>query len=174
MLLWSASRIRNFLKTPFFYDEPLRANTDRGNWWKKARKKLKGKCDLVFMDPDNGLRVQYGIDGANLLGWDEAGQKHISKEEISEVLNEWRISAVVIYHHLGRHGGGHDRQIRLIADALDEVAPKGTTIRALRYRRGSSRAFFVLIRKQEKMVPSRINSLAGSPWVTKNHFQIVL
>lgn len=156
------------------YDKPLCANTDRADWWKGARKKLKGSCDVVFMDPDNGLRVQYGNDCATLLERDESGQKHISKEEICEVLNEWGASAVVIYHHLGRHGGDHDNQIRSIENALTKVAPKGTTIRALRYRRGSSRAFFVLIQKKHHILQSRIDSLAGSSWVQKKHFQIVI
>lgn len=163
-----------FLESTLYYAKPLRADTNRAKWWEEAREKLKGKCDLVFMDPDNGLRVQYRNDGATLLERDESGQKHISKEEICEVLNEWGASAVVVYHHLGRHGGDHDHQIRLIAKALAEVVQEGTTIRALWYRRGSSRAFFVLIRKQNEILQSRIDSLDHSPWVEKEHFQIVI
>lgn len=155
-----------------FFDELLRADTNRADWWERARKRLKGECHLLFLDPDNGLRVQYGNEAATLLGRDESGQKHISKEEISEVL-KWGASAVVIYHHLGRHGGDHDKQINLIAGALKKVAPKSTTIRAFRYHRGSSRAFFVLIRKQHKIIESRIDSFKCSSWVEKEHFQIV-
>lgn len=47
----------DFLPDALFYDEPLRKDTERATWWEKAREKLKGKCGLVFMDPDNGLRV---------------------------------------------------------------------------------------------------------------------
>lgn len=158
-----------------FFDELLRADTNRADWWGRARNKLKGKCDLLFLDPDNGLRIQYGNEGATLLGRDGSGQKHISKEEIREVLNdEWGASGIVIYHHLGRHGGSHDKQIQQIAKALADMAPKRTTVRALRYRRGSSRVFFILIRKQKEMLLSRINSLGDSPWIENNHFQIVL
>mgnify|MGYP003460393678 CR=1 FL=1 len=155
-----------------FFDAPLHADTDRANWWEKAREKLKGKCDLLFLDPDNGLRVRYENNNAELLGRDRSGQKHISKEEICEVL-KWGASAVVIYHHLGRHGGDHDNQIRLISGSLKKVAPKGTAIRALRYRRGSSRVFFVLIRKQNEIIQSRIDCFKRSFWVENKHFQVV-
>jgi len=157
-----------------FFGDLLCADTDRAVWWTEVSNKSKGKCDLVFMDPDNGLRVQYGNDGATLLRQNESGRKHISQEEICEVLKDWGASAVVIYHHLGRHGGDHDNQIRLIAEALGKLAPNGTTIRALRYRRGSSRAFFVLIQKEHEILQSRIDSLADSSWVRKKHFQIVI
>ncbi len=158
-----------------FFDAPLCADTNRADWWERARKQLKGECDLVFMDPDNGLRVQYANNEARLLGRNESGRKHVSSEEIFDVLNKWNVPSVIVYHHLGRNGGSHDNQIRLIMGALRMVAPIGSTIRALRYRRGNSRAFFVLTMKQNDIIQSRIDCFADSDssWFRNSHFQIV-
>ncbi len=164
-----------------FFSNPLQksrtkadAIRERGGWWNGCCDNFKKlECDLIFMDPDNGLRVKYSGDDVSLVNKDaeKPSIKHVYVEEIKEVISDWRAS-LVLYHHLGRHGGDHDNQIRLIGGALKKVAPKSTVIRALRYRRGSSRAFFVLIREQHKTLQSRINDFQRSSWVEEEHFNL--
>lgn len=159
-----------------FYDKPLCANTDRVEWWKGARGQLEEECKLIFMDPDNGLRVSYKGDDACFISYSEEtpGQKHIYIEEIKEVIEDWKAS-VVFYHHLGRHGGKHNQQIDKVARQLVKELPKDVSIRCIRYRRGSGRAFFILAHKDHNdILRQRINlfTRSSSEWVKREHLKL--
>ena len=95
-------------------------------------KKTLSDCDVVFVDPDNGIK------------WEDPGppavwsHKHIYWSEILDYLNSGK--SVVCYHHLNRNGS-HAEQIQ---SGLATLNANGHPSWGVRYRRGTSRVFFVI------------------------------
>lgn len=156
-----------------YYNIPLQKMRNRDNardarnvWWANCREDIK-EHKLIFMDPDNGLRVKYPDDGVAFVSRDseKTSIKHAYIEEVSEVINKWR-SSLVLYHHLGRCGGTHDEQIRKIAEELKKAVPEIGSVIAYRFRRGSSRAFFILARQEHCEILKRPICHFESRWVT--------
>jgi hypothetical protein len=105
---------------------------ERKRWFSKVKDDLKG-CDLVFLDPDNGI----ASDGLRLT-LRRAG-KSVTLEEIAELAEN---RATVVYHHQTHRKGGHRDEIPYQADRLRKYGLRVTC--ALRARPGSSRFFFIL------------------------------
>jgi nicotinamidase-related amidase len=103
----------------------------RGNDWFAGVLKALHECDLVFVDPDNGIAAN---------GFDPEGaesHKSITLEELSALARDRR--ALVIYHHQTRNKGGHLAEI----DALHELlrAAKLEPAGSLRAHPWSARLF---------------------------------
>ena len=132
----------------------------RRGWTEGARRAVEG-CDLVFLDPDNGLEPK----SASIRS--ARATKYAYLEEVAPLVA--RGQSVVIYHHLSRNGM-HANQIAHWLERLrSEFNP--ADIFALRYRRGTARAFFVLA--QERHTPilrERTDALLTSPW--REHFEL--
>jgi hypothetical protein len=174
----------NILETDLFFEEALSADKSRANWWNGVCKFLNVEGDLlVFMDPDNGLRVRYEGNKVRFLKVDPNNDKeedtshspkHVYIEEIKQVLTKANVS-LVFYHHLGRHGGKHHQQIQKIAGQLESEFSNGVSVFCIRYRRGSGRAFFILVQKDHKetLLP-RINQFtrSSSEWVKREHLKL--
>jgi hypothetical protein len=164
-----------FLGTELFFDEPLCASIDRAKWWENTRESLKDKCDLVFMDPDNGLRVHYEDNNVRFIKEDPSpSPKHVYIEEIKGVITN-KSTSLVFYHHLGRHGGKHDQQINKIANCLKAEFSDEVSIFCIRYRRGSGRAFFILAQGDYKdVLTQRITQFVDpdSNWVKRKHLEL--
>jgi hypothetical protein len=109
-------------------------------------------ADIVFCDPDNGI-AKPGSD------YERSGSvKHILLSEI-ETLHR-RGHGVVVYHHLGREVGGHDRQIEWWIQQLGERI--SVSVAAVRFRRGTSRAFFLISGGRAPRVVDRLELLRES------------
>ena len=78
------------LKTKFYYADKIDADK-REDWHAKALKKL-SKCDVVFLDPDNGLEVD-SAKGKSL-------NKYVLLKEIKSYLD--RGQSVIFYNHRSR------------------------------------------------------------------------
>lgn len=79
-------------------------------------------------------------------------------------------AAGVVYHHLGRELGGHDRQIEWWIQQLGECI--GVSVAAVRFRRGTSRAFFLISGGRAPRVVDRLELLRESAWIQHNHLQL--
>ena len=114
-------------KDTVFYDKELQ-NTDRGDWVANGFEQLK-ECDVIFFDPDNGLKDD---DGSNSV-------KHIYYHELGNDADK----SLIIYHHATRKK--IKEQAEEIKNKLSKKFDKnGDEIRALWYHRGTARLFFII------------------------------
>ena len=135
-------------------------NWKRSSWFDRAKDAVQG-CDMVFVDPDNG------IAGPNHRPESVGGGKHISLEEISDLASNH--PCVGIYHHFDR-SAAHTRQMQIQIDRLKLIAPIHLVL-GLRYRRISPRAYFLLFRPNlAASVERAVNVLCSKPWDT--HFEL--
>lgn len=89
------------------------------------------QCNLIFADPDNGLKSQTTFSpGQRKHG------KSISMSEVRALSNNGR--PAIIYHHNSFFGGGHDAEVRHWQRQL------GKRTCAVRWRYVSPRTFFLL------------------------------
>ena len=107
----------------------------RIDWLAKSLDTLRG-CDVVFLDPDNGLE----ISSCSKL----SGVKSGKFAYYSEVADYAKLAKVcVVYHHLSRQGS-HVSQMISRANALKEMMGSSLTVTSLRYTPYSPRAYFIL------------------------------
>ncbi len=127
----------------------------RRAWTEEALRATEG-CEIVFLDPDNGL------EPPSVAIRHKAAIKYAYLEEVKQ----WfaRGQSVVIYHHLGRSGGTHEAQIADWRNRLQERL-NPADIFAVRFHRSNSRAFFVLAAETHKdILRRRADALLQSPW----------
>lgn len=148
--------------TRFFGDQiPSSGVAERSRWLERATMQLQGS-DIVFLDPDNGI----------FLGGNGAPAKAVKYVMLGEIDTLWKNGcSLVIYHHLGRKDS-HVNQIKRISGELSKLT-EGASIWGLRYRRGSSRAFFVVAQNiHRKAIQTGIASLEEGYWQKNNHFEV--
>ncbi len=104
----------------------------RGAWFDEARKAVTD-CDLVFIDPDNGLETANFAPGGSRAG------KSVSLAELQALRKPGR--TLVVYHHQTRMAGGHAFELEHWGRRLGEL---GFEVDALRASAFSARAFFLL------------------------------
>ena len=119
-----------------FSGQPLKFNgnkqersAQREAWFQATLNDL-SDCDLVFADPDNGLRENEVYQHGAVKHW-----KSIPLAEV-RALSAGR--AAIIYHHNTRFRGGHAKEIQ---HWLDHLGPDSV---ALYWRKTSPRTFFIV------------------------------
>ena len=131
----------------------------RLGWIEGALGKTEGR-DVVFLDPDNGLEPK------GLPITSAKAPKYAYLEEVGKWLE--RGQSLVIYHHLGRNRSHPDQIEGWLERLRGEFGSH--EIFALRFRRGTSRAFFVLAAKcHAPILRERAGELLASPW--REHFE---
>ena len=133
---------------------------DRQTWTEGALQATDG-CDVVFLDPDNGLEPK----GVPIT------RKMAPKYAYLEEVGKWskRRQSLVIYHHLGRNRPHLDQIAGWLERLRDEF--KFHDIFALRFRRGTARAFFVLATEcHTPTLRERAEALTAAPW--GEHFDL--
>jgi hypothetical protein len=105
----------------------------RQDWFARIKQKL-AHCDLVFVDPDNGLEPDGYSHGSAKAG------KSILLSELQELARPGR--CLIVYHHQTRRAGGHHAEIEHWADRLR--ANGFATVDALRAKPFSPRVYFLL------------------------------
>jgi hypothetical protein len=112
---------------------PSRGLKERSNWRKRwferVQKKLEN-CDMIFIDPDNGLCQNERFSHGTPKNW-----KRLPLNE-AMCLAQGRMA--IIYHHNSRFKGGHAAEIIFWAEQLE------TCSFAVRFRAYSARTFFVM------------------------------
>ncbi len=110
----------------------------RAEWLDRATGAIR-ECDLVFLDPDNGLQPER---------FRPASAKAIKSASFADLSRFRRAGrTLVIYHHHTRRKGGHAAEIPYNADRLR--AHGFQRVDALRANRYSPRAFFILNATEE-------------------------
>lgn len=153
-------------QTRFFDDEcPYDADA-RKKWHRKALNEMTG-CDLVFLDPDNGLKCEYpnAPKSAYLIptGFESPDSgKHAYLEEVLSFVRQG--SAVIFYHHPARKKT-HNEQIRKLAQYIARKLDNNHRVSAFCYRRWHSRAFFIIwpLARQEVFKP-RMKAIHDGLW----------
>ena len=133
---------------------------DRAEWQETALKRTEG-CQIVFLDPDNGLETPSA--GPHTV----RGAKYVYYNELDPYLK--RGQSLVIYHHLNRGR----RSIEQIYRKQREIYEKlGSRALAMRYHRGSPRAFILIPQgglRREFM--DRARRMMDGPW--NAHFTMI-
>jgi hypothetical protein len=119
----------------------------RTEWFARCQAHL-ADCDLVFLDPDNGLETKNFSLGAR------SGGKSVSLDALKALRRTGR--TLIVYHHHTRRTGGHDQELRYWANQLRSAGFQ--RVDALRARPWSPRAFFLL--DADDAIRDRANSLA--------------
>jgi hypothetical protein len=112
---------------------PAERKADRVEWFKRARRATED-CDVVFVDPDNGLQTKGFSLGAAVAG------KSVSIAELNALCAPGR--TLIVYHHHTRRKGGHLEELAHWADRLRTEGFR--RVDAIRSRPFSPRVFFIL------------------------------
>jgi hypothetical protein len=148
-----------------YFSDVLEFESDRAAsrqlWFEHARSAMAG-CDLLMLDPDNGL-----VEPDRFRGGGRNAGKYAQLAEVKALLDQSR--CVIVYHHFGRNGS-HETQVRRWIQRIKEYT--GSTAIALRYMRYSPRAYFILTRDEaaNEIALQTANELTEGPW--REHFQI--
>lgn len=120
-------------------------------------------CDVIFLDPDNGLEVasvpKHAPKAPKYVYWDEFEQfARLGK-------------TLVVYHHLNRTQTAF-RQIAAKKAEIRNTLPGIPGLAALLFRRGSLRVFFVLPAPEHRsLVESTLGRMVSGAW--SRHFELV-
>ena len=116
---------------------------------------------VVFCDPDNGLTFDEPCRSL----------RHIGVDEITSLYS--RGQSLVVYHTLDR-SASHVEQIASFLERLRQAIPDLGSSRAARFRRGSSRVFFVLAQRAHvAAIDGAMVQMRSTAWVHGGHFEIV-
>jgi hypothetical protein len=119
----------------------------RRRWFEGIKSKVRD-CNLVFLDPDNGVAPK----GLKLT--ERRAGKSVTLEEIEALQENGR--SLVVYHHQTRVKGGHRFEIRNLSARLRSC---GLYISgALRARPWSPRVFFII--NGDRELQDRAKSIA--------------
>jgi hypothetical protein len=114
------------------FEEPYGCRpAKREEWFQRVKTDLNG-CNVVFVDPDNGLEPERFAPARSRAG------KSIRYGELKALNRVGR--TLVVYHHYFRKQ--HDWQIRTLAERIKLEGFQSVDV--LRWRRTSPRAFFLL------------------------------
>ncbi len=129
--------------------------------WLGACLELTTGCKLVFFDPDNGLEI------ASVQKHHAKAGKYIYWDELSPFWS--RGQALLIYHHLNRTKPAAD-QIALLTARL-QATFDGAAIKALVFRRGSCRVFWLVCPRTSpgSEIKRRADAFLSGGWL--RHFQ---
>ena len=131
----------------------------RARWLNHALRAT-ADCDIVFLDPDNGIEVR-------VEPHQPRGPKYTYLEEMRPFIE--RGQSLVIYHHIARHGSANEQTMRRLHQIEEQLNRRSF---ALLYHRGSARAFFVI--PAEPHVDTllyKAERFLESPW--RRHFELV-
>lgn len=153
----------DFLRHCRFVSDPIPAlkgcatrPVARAQWLAAAVEALR-ECDLVFLDPDNGLQPE---------GFRPRSARAIKCASFDDLRGFRRSERqLIVYHHHTRRKGGHAAEIRFNAARLR--AEGFARVDALRANRYSPRVFFLLDASEE--IRRRAAAFAeawGEKWVT--------
>lgn len=134
----------------------------RRTWLQGAHTATAG-CDLVFVDPDNGLE-------SGTRRHEKLGPKYVYLDELSPYLV--RGQSVVIYHHLGRRGSAKHQLQERFRQITERLQPS-TGAFALLFRRGTLRCFFIVPTEVHRdILTQKARRFVNGPWSA--HFEIVM
>lgn len=148
-----------------YYDKILKS--DRGyreNWVKEAFEETAG-CDVIFVDPDNGLEVP------SVKPHYKHGPKYVFFDELLGYLD--RDQSLVIYQHLSRNGNAKS-QVKQRVSQIKKHLNCCAGITSLRFHRGTARVFFIIpSKKHKRIISERVDQFSSTLWFMKKHFSLM-
>jgi len=157
-----------------FFEEPLTfANVEgraarsafRAAWLGRALRTVQ-RCELVLLDPDNGL-LNRSADPHS-----RTGPKYATLEECAAFYNGGDRS-LVVYQHIHRRGSAA-QQMAAALGILREALKARTRPFALRFRRGTARAYLVVPGgAHDELLHARAQEMTAGPWGLNGHFEYV-
>jgi hypothetical protein len=142
-----------------YFSEPLPGGlgtarqraAERAAWFESARKAV-ADCDLVFLDPDNGLEVRSVPVTSPLSG------KYATVAEVAALLRTG--AGVVLYQH-GSRTPWHVQRERACAQ-IAAGADRAVTIRSFRFGAFGTRAFFCITsdRRMSDIIETGLDQLS--------------
>ena len=144
--------------TPYWSELTPDSYPQRLAWTVGALNRVKG-CDLVLLDPDNGIRLCDVPDRGAMSA------EHAYRNEILALSGQAGIA--VIYHTPSRHAKGvtHEDQIEQISQSLTAVAGQGRVVYAARWPRHGARTFLIVCNSsRSEAVRNALQALCRSPW----------
>jgi hypothetical protein len=131
--------------------------------WLESALEATVNADLVFVDPDNGISAT-----ADPLR--KTGPKFVYAGDLNQFVQ--RGQSLVIYHHLGRQGTA-EQQIERVSEYLRLNLGLPDVPEAIRYRRGTARAYFLIMQPTHRpTLEENLSSILRGPW--QQHFQLVI
>ena len=132
--------------------------------WIKGALEATKEASLVFVDPDNGITEKP-------IQLRKNGPKYVFMDDLNRFYK--RGQNLVIYHLIARWDNA-DNQIRYFAERLKDCLNLPRLPWALRYRRGTTRAYFIVPHKDHgAALESRLKSFLDRPWCKQGHFERV-
>ena len=132
----------------------------RRSWAQRALAATSG-CDLVFADPDNGIR----LGSHRVPAHRTKAAKHAYLDELAAFAA--RGQSLIVYHHADRTAGVEQQARRRLGDLARDVPVQ--PIAAVRASRGTVRLFLVgaATKSHAGYLTDRLGGLEGSPWATE-------
>ena len=141
----------------------------RANWFEGALQATAG-ADVIFVDPDNSLSDPANGISASIDPLRKTGPKYVFIADLRRFYE--RGQSLIVYHHLGRRGTAVEQIVR-VAESLKLSLDLADLPRSLLYRRGSSRAYFIVPQERHRLILERgVSNLLASPW--NSHFELVV
>ncbi len=132
----------------------------RAGWVQRGLERL-APCDIVFADPDNGIRRS---DHRVASSAPSAG-KHAYLDELRPIVE--RGQSLVVYHHADRSGSVEQQVVRRFDD-LRAAFPASPPLAAVRAARGSTRLFLVAPAPAHRdLLRRRLRSIEESSWAAE-------
>jgi hypothetical protein len=139
---------------------------DRAEWrraWAARALAAVESCNLVLMDPDNGLA------GPRVSRSSRRAGKYVFLDEIEPMIA--RRQSVILYQHLDRSGPAH-QQITRRAHMLQDFLGLREMPRSLRHSSGSGRVYYIMANQESQaVVDQAFAHLTAPPW--SRHFCLV-
>lgn len=154
----------NLLKSCTYYHEKIaepqstEENT-RKEWHQKGLDALK-ECDLVFLDPDNGMIPKSVSRGS------DKSIKYVLPEEILDYYEAGH--SVAFYSHRTREQ--LDAYLARFGNLFDEAENEGATVKGITFKRGTVRDYFFLLHEEHiQKVENGLARLLCGEW--NQHFE---
>jgi hypothetical protein len=144
-----------------FSDLPVTAQAARQarrrSWLQRAMAATIG-CDLIFADPDNGIRIAAHLVPAHRT----KAVKYAYLDELAAFAG--RGQSLVVYHHADRTAAIEEQARRRLHDIARDV-PAVKPVAAVRASRGTTRLFLVATAASRAVyLTDRLAALTASPW----------
>ena len=130
----------------------------RSEWHKKGLEAM-SDCDLVFLDPDNGMLPKSVSRGS------DKSIKYVLPEEIMDYYKVG--NSVVFYSHRTREQ--LEKYLKRFENLFNEVKGQGATIKGLTFKRGTVRDYIFILQKEHvTQVENSLQNIMNSKW--RQHF----
>lgn len=133
----------------------------RQEWFDEGLSQLKD-CDVIFLDPDNGLEVD------SYKPYSKNGPKYVSREELRQVLQNNLHQTVVLYQHIARIKGQNAAQ--QIESKIQFIRELGAEIvYAVTFSNYSKRVYFIIpSHKHHDVITKRVRSFRPDSFRNRN------